>query len=121
MPRWRASNPSSREIPSSNSSYTSSSFSARRANRRGRASPTFATGTSSRSGARKIFKLIPQLDEHGIDLLNKLLVYDPSKRIHATDALEHPYFDSLDKSQFAAIEREFEMEFLREKENRMTH
>ena len=71
--------------------------------------------------AQDFSKLIPQLDEHGIDLLNKLLVYDPSKRIHATDALEHPYFDSLDKSQFAAIEREFEMEFLREKENRMTH
>ena len=64
-------------------------------------------------------KVIPQLDEHGIDLLSKLLVYDPAKRIHATDALEHPYFDSLDKSQFEQIEREFEIEFAQEKENRM--
>ena len=49
--------------------------------------------------AQDFSKLIPQLDEHGIDLLQKLLVYDPAKRIHATDALEHPYFDDVDNSQ----------------------
>ena len=65
-------------------------------------------------------KVIPQLDEHGIDLLSKLLVYDPAKRIHATDALNHPYFDSLDKSQFDKIEADFEIEYRAEKENKMT-
>ena len=49
--------------------------------------------------------MIPQLDKDGIDLLQKMLVYDPARRIHATDALDHPYFDSLDKSRYAKIER----------------
>ena len=34
-------------------------------------------------------------DKLGIDLLFKLLVYDPEKRITAVDALQHPFFDSL--------------------------
>lgn len=29
-----------------------------------------------------------------------MLQYDPAKRISAKEALDHPYFDSLDKSQF---------------------
>ena len=33
------------------------------------------------------------LSEEGFDLLNKLLTYDPSKRISAQDALNHPWFD----------------------------
>ncbi len=57
-----------------------------------------------------LHKVIPQLDKDGIDLLQKMLVYDPAKRIHATDALEHPYFDSLDKSRYAKIEAKFEKE-----------
>jgi len=57
-----------------------------------------------------LHKVIPQLDDHGIDLLQKMLVYDPAKRIHATEALEHPYFDSLDKSRYAKIEAAFEKE-----------
>eukprot|EP00959_Pyramimonas_sp_CCMP1952_P267358 5590096-Pyramimonas_sp.AAC.1 len=43
-------------------------------------------------------KAIPELDHNGIDLLKRMLVYDPAKRIHANQALDHPYFDSLDKS-----------------------
>ena len=34
----------------------------------------------------------PNLSEHGINLLSRLLTYDPSKRITAAKALEHPYF-----------------------------
>jgi hypothetical protein len=30
----------------------------------------------------------------------RMLVYDPAKRIHAVQALEHPYFNSLDKSLY---------------------
>jgi hypothetical protein len=30
--------------------------------------------------------VIPQLDADGIDLMEKMLVYDPAKRIHATEA-----------------------------------
>ena len=40
------------------------------------------------------------LDNNGIDLLSKMIVYDPCKRISAKAALNHPYFDDLDKSQF---------------------
>jgi serine/threonine protein kinase len=34
----------------------------------------------------------PQLSAHGIDLLSMMLTYDPSKRISAAQALQHPYF-----------------------------
>ena len=49
-------------------------------------------------------RVIPELNAHGIDLMAKMLEYDPAKRIHATDALNHPYFDTLDKAQFAQFE-----------------
>lgn len=41
--------------------------------------------------------LVPQLDETGLDLLEKMLIYDPSKRLNAKTAVMHPYFDDLDK------------------------
>ncbi|XP_068647430.1 cyclin-dependent kinase B2-2-like [Aristolochia californica] len=40
---------------------------------------------------------VPTLDANGLDLLSKMLVYDPSKRISAKKAMEHPYFDGLKK------------------------
>jgi len=55
-------------------------------------------------------KIVPQLDENGIDLLQQMLEFDPAKRIHATEALEHPYFADLEKTQFAKIEEQFEKE-----------
>lgn len=36
--------------------------------------------------------LVPALDPTGIDLLSKMLQYDPAKRITAAEALEHPFF-----------------------------
>ena len=56
-------------------------------------------------------RVIPELDANGIDLLSQMLQYDPAKRIHATDALKHPYFDNLDKTQFLRMEQ------LNQKEN----
>jgi len=38
------------------------------------------------------------IDKDGLDLLEKMLMYDPSKRISAKSAVNHPYFDDLDKS-----------------------
>jgi len=38
------------------------------------------------------------IDEDGLDLLERMLVYEPSKRISAKAAMNHPYFDDLDKS-----------------------
>ena len=47
---------------------------------------------------RKNFKeLVPRLSDDGIDLLCKLLEYDPEKRISAADALEHPFFKDIDQ------------------------
>ncbi|OMP12326.1 hypothetical protein COLO4_03303 [Corchorus olitorius] len=41
---------------------------------------------------------VPNLDKNGLDLLEQMLQYDPSKRISAKKAMEHPYFDDLDKT-----------------------
>ncbi|KAK6160879.1 hypothetical protein DH2020_004260 [Rehmannia glutinosa] len=41
---------------------------------------------------------VPGLDEDGLNLLSEMLQYEPSKRISAKKAMEHPYFDDLDKS-----------------------
>ncbi|KAG2236854.1 hypothetical protein INT48_002667 [Thamnidium elegans] len=45
--------------------------------------------------------LLPKLDHHGIDLLKRLLEYPPEKRITASDALQHPYFDELRKKEMS--------------------
>jgi cyclin-dependent kinase len=39
--------------------------------------------------------LVPTLDAEGIDLLNKMLQYDPARRITAQAALEHPFFHEM--------------------------
>ncbi|XP_009624520.1 mitogen-activated protein kinase 7-like isoform X1 [Nicotiana tabacum] len=39
--------------------------------------------------------LFPQADPLAIDLLQRMLVFDPSKRITVTEALYHPYLSSL--------------------------
>ncbi|EDV25811.1 Cyclin-dependent kinase 1 [Trichoplax sp. H2] len=41
---------------------------------------------------------VPNMSESGIDLLSKMLIYDPANRISGKRALSHPYFDDLDKS-----------------------
>uniref|UniRef100_A0A0D9V8Z7 Protein kinase domain-containing protein n=1 Tax=Leersia perrieri TaxID=77586 RepID=A0A0D9V8Z7_9ORYZ len=43
---------------------------------------------------------VPALEPEGVDLLSKMLQYNPANRISAKSAMEHPYFDTLDKSQF---------------------
>eukprot|EP01121_Diplochlamys_sp_Union-15-3_P012689 TRINITY_DN3839_c0_g2_i1.p1 TRINITY_DN3839_c0_g2~~TRINITY_DN3839_c0_g2_i1.p1 ORF type:complete len:105 (-),score=22.82 TRINITY_DN3839_c0_g2_i1:6-320(-) len=38
---------------------------------------------------------VPNLNDQGYDLLEKLLTYDPQKRISAKNALKHPYFEGF--------------------------
>jgi serine/threonine protein kinase len=40
-------------------------------------------------------KIVPRLDEKGVDLLSRMLQPNPSLRITAKDALEHEYFNDL--------------------------
>nr|BAA23218.1 p34cdc2 [Hemicentrotus pulcherrimus] len=35
------------------------------------------------------------MDEEGLDLLEKMLIYDPAKRITAKASMRHPYFDNI--------------------------
>jgi len=41
--------------------------------------------------------VLDNLDANGLDLLEKFLFYSPKDRICAKDAMNHPYFDELDK------------------------
>lgn len=41
--------------------------------------------------------LVPGLSDDGLDLLEKMLIYNPNNRISAKAALIHPYFDGLDR------------------------
>ncbi|KAL9337145.1 hypothetical protein Peur_071633 [Populus x canadensis] len=49
---------------------------------------------------QNLARAVPSLVPQGVDLLSKMLKYDPAERISAKAAMDHPYFDSLDKSQF---------------------
>lgn len=50
-----------------------------------------------------------KVNDHGMDLLAQMLIYDPSKRISAKAAIAHPYFDDLDKSTLPAKPGEYEI------------
>lgn len=40
-------------------------------------------------------KYVPGLSAEGLDLLEKMLVHDPNKRIAAKDALKHPFLKDV--------------------------
>lgn len=45
----------------------------------------------------KLHKMMPDLDKDGHNLLQRMLIYEPGKRISAAEAMKHPYFDDLKK------------------------
>eukprot|EP01105_Mastigella_eilhardi_P024703 TRINITY_DN6499_c0_g1_i1.p1 TRINITY_DN6499_c0_g1~~TRINITY_DN6499_c0_g1_i1.p1 ORF type:complete len:207 (+),score=50.40 TRINITY_DN6499_c0_g1_i1:391-1011(+) len=53
--------------------------------------------------ARYLPDVVPGLDNRGYHLLGELLQYDPNKRITAQAALNHPYFDDLDKKKLVCV------------------
>jgi serine/threonine protein kinase len=52
----------------------------------------------SQKALSEIPRLTPALDANGLDLLGRMLVYEPSKRISARQALQHPYFKGFTPS-----------------------
>jgi len=49
--------------------------------------------------AQPLKKVVPRLDAAGIDLLSRMLQYEPAKRISADQAMQHPYFKDLKLSR----------------------
>jgi serine/threonine protein kinase len=47
-----------------------------------------------------IYHILPTIDHLGLDLLNRMLQYQPQLRISAKDALNHAYFDPVRHMQF---------------------
>ena len=51
-------------------------------------------GARMREGEERCGKYIPCIN----NIIQRMLVYEPQKRISAKAALEHPYFNDLDKT-----------------------
>ena len=61
----------------------------------------------------------PGSSEESLDLLQKMLIFDPNKRITVNECLEHPFFKSVrDKSK--EEEATFNLEFEFEDDNNLT-
>jgi len=48
-----------------------------------------------RSLVQYVRKLKNNIDDEALDLLDKLLVYNPEKRYSAFQCLEHPFFEGI--------------------------
>lgn len=42
-----------------------------------------------------IEQLMPNISNECVDLIKKMLIYDPKERISAKECLKHPFFSSL--------------------------
>ncbi|SAL97939.1 hypothetical protein [Absidia glauca] len=50
--------------------------------------------------AQTIYQILPTVDHLGLDLMNRMLQYQPNLRISAKEALNHPYFEPVKHMQF---------------------
>ena len=51
-------------------------------------------------------KMFPTLSPEGIDLMNRMLQYDPGKRISAAETLQHPFFKEIIEQQEKLLEKQ---------------
>jgi serine/threonine protein kinase len=51
--------------------------------------------------ARPLREKVPSLENAGLDLLGRMMIYEPSQRISTKQALKHPYFNDLDRALYA--------------------
>lgn len=58
-----------------------------------------------RHKAKKLRNAVPKLDSQGLDLLSRMLQYDPAERISAADAMLHPYFEGMVQPATATAEQ----------------
>lgn len=58
-------------------------------------------GVNTTENIRRL--LGPNVEHEALDLVAKLLVYDPHKRWTAEQALQHPYFDDLERNLSAEV------------------
>ena len=58
---------------------------------------------------KNLAEFVPTLDADGVDLLEQMLVYDPSGRISAKRALVHPYFQEEDGDNYDSFPRSVNM------------
>ena len=61
----------------------------------------------------------PGSSEESLDLLQKMLIFDPNKRITVKECLEHPFFKSV-RDQSKEEEASFNLEFEFEDDNNLT-
>lgn len=57
--------------------------------------PEYKKETLPRKKGKGLASVLPRLDKKGLDLLSKMLIMDPLKRISAVEAMRHPYFSDL--------------------------
>ena len=63
-------------------------------------------GANLSNHRNSLAQCVPGLSPVGMDLLQKMLMYDPKQRIGAVEALSHPYFDILHKAQAQAQQQQ---------------
>lgn len=57
--------------------------------------PEYKKESFPRHKGKGLGAVLPTLDAKGLDLLSKMLKFDPLERISAVDAMKHPYFSDL--------------------------